>query len=171
MKKYNQANTRLSRQKGMTLIELTATTVILVAIASAAVPSMRGLFERKNVPAIAEFFSKSVKLARVEAIQRSVTVRVIPLSGTGDWAEGWNIVFTDIAGNDNIIRTFPALSGNPIFTSESYDADNDLSILPTGQVLTPGTLIVRQTGCSGDEALSINILLSGLVQKQVSACP
>jgi prepilin-type N-terminal cleavage/methylation domain-containing protein len=170
MKKNNQANTRLSRQKGMTLIELTATTVILVAIASAAVPSMRGLFERKNVPAIAEFFSKSVKLARVEAIQRSVTVRVIPLSGTGDWAQGWNIVFTE-DGDDNIIRTFPALSGNPIFTSESYDAGNDLSILPTGQVATPGSLIISQTGCSGDEALSVNILLSGLVQKQVSACP
>jgi len=160
-----------SHQSGMTLIELMITTIILAILATTAVPVMKSLFERKSVFAIGDMFVKSIKLARLEAIQRGKTVRVKTVSGTGDWAQGWFIEFTDDGGNIQTIRTFPPLPSLPNFTSGQFNAGSDLTILPTGQVLSVGSFDLYYSNCAGNQRLGYNILLSGLLQKGVSACP
>ncbi len=171
MKNSNLKVATASRQQGMTLIELMIATIILAILASVAVPSMKSLFERKSVFAIGDLFVKSVKLARLEAIQRGRTVRVITTSGTGDWSLGWSIEFTDDAGVIQPIRSFPELPSSPVFTSNEYDGTPVLTILPTGQVATVGSFDLYYADCVGDQRLGFNILLSGLVQKGVSSCP
>lgn len=171
MKTYNLKTAPISGQKGMTLIELMIATIILAILASAAVPAMKNLFERKSVFAIGDLFVKSIKLARVEAIQRGRTVRVKTTSGTGDWSQGWFIEFTDANNNIQTIRTFPALPSSPNFTSDEYDGTPNLVILPTGQVSSVGSLDLYYDDCINDQRLGFNILLSGLVQRGVSACP
>jgi type IV fimbrial biogenesis protein FimT len=170
MKKLNYSNTGLRSQQGMTLIELMITTIILAILATVAVPSMKALFERKSVFANGDFFVKAIKLARVEAIQRGKTVSVVTTSGNGDWSQGWNLQFVNDAGNVELIKAFPALPSSPNFTSNIFDGSPVLSFLPTGQASTVGTFEMFYTGCVGNQRLSFNILLSGLMQRGVAAC-
>jgi type IV fimbrial biogenesis protein FimU len=171
MKNSNITPLYCGRQKGLTLIELMVTTIILGILASAAVPAMKALFERKHVPAIGDFFVKSIKLARIEAIQRGLPVRVMPTSGNGNWSLGWNIQYTLDDGSIKIIRTFPALSGGAYFFSADFDADDDLIILPTGQVETVGEFDLYYPGCVGEKRHNFNLLLSGLMKRRVATCP
>ncbi len=159
------------RQKGLTLIELMVTTVILAVVTSAAVPAMKDLFERKSVFAIGDIFIKSIKLARVEAIQRGKTIRVKTTTGTGDWSQGWSIEFTDDNNIIQTVRSFPPLPSNPNFTSNEYDGSPDLTILPTGQVSSIGTFDLFYPTCVGNQRLGFNVLLSGLIQRGLTACP
>jgi len=165
MKKLNPNYTAMSRQSGLTLIELMAATIILAILASAAVPAMQGLFERKSVFAIGDLFVKSIKLARLEAIQRGKTVQVRPIADSSDWSQGWVI-----EEGSETIRTFPQLPSSPVFTSDDYDGSPNLVILPTGQVNTVGAFDLYYANCVGDQRLSFNLLLSGLVQRGVSSC-
>lgn len=160
-----------ARQKGMTLIELMVSTIILAILVSAAVPGMKSLFERKSIFAIGDFFIKSMQLARIEAIQRSQTVTVITESGTGDWSQGWRFEALDINGNIEVIKRFPPLPSSPIFTSAVYDGSPNLLVLPTGQVNTVGTFDMYYPDCTGDQRLSFDVLLSGLMKRGVSVCP
>jgi prepilin-type N-terminal cleavage/methylation domain-containing protein len=170
MKKLNYSKTGLRSQQGMTLIELMITTIILAILATVAVPTMKSLFERKSVFANGEFFVKTIKLARVEAIQRGKTVSVITTSGNGDWSQGWNLQFINDAGDVELIKAFPALPNSPTFTSDDFDGTPVLSLLPTGQASTVGTFEMFYPDCVGNQRLSFNILLSGLMQRGVAAC-
>jgi len=169
MKKLNIANRTYSTQKGLTLIELMIATVLLAIITAVAVPSMKSLFERKSVSANGDFFIKSIKLARVEAIQRGKTVSIIPVNDD-DWSQGWSAQFVNDDGDIENIRTFPALSGSPVFTSAPYSDATPFSILPTGQVSTVGAFDLYYPDCVGDQRLSFNVLLSGLIQRGVRSC-
>jgi type IV fimbrial biogenesis protein FimT len=167
-----------NRQNGLTLIELLISTIIIVVIASAAAPTMRSLFERKNIYAIGDHFVKTIKLARVEAIQRGKTIRVFPTAadsnGISDWSEGWHLEFTNNTNPDNIfvevIRTFPAVSGSPNFSSYDYTNSRALSIAPTGQASPLGGFELYYSDCVGEQRLTFSILTSGLIKRGVSEC-
>jgi type IV fimbrial biogenesis protein FimT len=171
MTKTNWSNTSHNSQKGITLIELMITITVLAILSAVAVPSMKNLFERKTVFAMGGLFVKSIKLARLEAIQRGRTVTVLTQSGTGDWSQGWLIQFTNDAGAVEVIKNFPALQGDPIFTSGVFNGIVDLNILATGQVATVGNFTMFYNDCVGRQILNYNILLSGLMQKTVTVCP
>lgn len=162
--------TQLNSQSGLTLIELMVATVILAILASAAAPTMKSLFERNTISSSGDFFVKSIKLARLEAIQRGRTVDVIPTSGTSDWSQGWSIIADDDGGTPQTIRDFPALSGNPVFSSTVYGNGQTLSILPTGQVSVLGSFELFYSDCTGQNKYTFNVLLSGLIQRGISSC-
>lgn len=155
----------------MTIIELMITMVILGIITSVALPAMRDIMTHKNTETIGPLFERSVKLARVEAIQRSVNVRIKPTSNTSDWSQGWFIEFTDSANNTQLIKRFDALPGNVVFTSDTFNAGTDLVIEATGQIVTPGNFTLFYPGCIGDDVYGFQLLLSGSVLKGVTACP
>lgn len=166
----NSKNIQLNRQQGLTLIELMVATIILAILTAAAVPAMKSLFDRQSTKAIGDYFVKSVKLARVEAIQRGRTVTLVTKSGSDDWSEGWDIQFVNADGNIEVIRSFPAPSGAPVFNSDVYDGATPLSFLPTGQVTTVGNFDLYYDDCVGDQRLSFTVLLSGLMKRGVSSC-
>ena len=170
MKNY-QSKSSLNHQTGMALIELMIATVILAIITSVAMPSMRDMFTRKSVQSITTIFERSIKLARVEATQRSINITVKPTSNTNDWAQGWRIEYTDTDGNLQIIKQFDALSNGAIFTSNTFNAGTDLVILPTGQAQTIGTFQLFYPQCTGNGLVNFTLLLSGIVRKGVAACP
>lgn len=171
MKTYqSKSSTYTNRQRGMTLIELMVATVILAIIASVALPAMRDLFTRKSAQSISTFFERSIKMARVEATQRSSTVRVKPTSNTNDWSQGWFIEYTDVDG-PKVIKRFDALPNNPVFTIKSTESNIEIEIKATGQVNTPGDFDLYYPGCTGNERYNLQVLLSGLISKGVTACP
>ncbi len=160
----------------MTLIELMASIMILGIMVSVAVPTMKGLFERKNIISVGKFFERSVKLARTEAINRSAVVRIQPTSASSDWSKGWHLEYTSL--NDDginttveVIRTFPALSGNPTFNSTAFDGTTVFEILPNGQARTLGTFVLSYPNNCSVGVITYTVLLSGILQKRVATCP
>jgi type IV fimbrial biogenesis protein FimT len=161
-----------SRQSGMTFIELIITMSIFAIITSIALPSMTDFFSRKSIEAIGPFFERTIKLARVEASQRSVDVRVRPTSGTDDWSQGWYIEFTDASDGNKIkiIKTFDALEGTITFTSNTFDDTTQLTISPTGQTNTTGRFDLYHAPCVAGEGFEFNLFLSGIMNKGLITC-
>ncbi len=160
----------IQTQRGLTLIELMATTVIIAILASAAVPAMQSLFANKSIPSVGKIFEQSIKLARTEAIQRSATVRVKPNSLSFDWSQGWFLEYTNSDGNNELIRRFDALPGSPTFTSANFSQANPLEILPDGQVRNIGTFNLFYQNCTARNVLSYQVLLSGILNRSMSLC-
>ena len=170
MKKPRLHTQSMTREKGLSLIELMTAMVIIGILASAAAPAMRSLFERKSTASIGDYFVKSVKLARVEAIQRGRDVTIETESGSGDWSEGWRIETLNDNGNIEVIRSFPALSNAIVFTSNIFGAGTALTIKATGQVSDIGSFELYYPDCEGTQHFTFNLLLSGLVQRGVKEC-
>jgi prepilin-type N-terminal cleavage/methylation domain-containing protein len=164
----------MKKQTGLTLIELMVTTIILVIMASVAVPSMKSFLDRGNRGTIGPIFEQSVKLARSEAIQRSQTVSITPISGTSDWAQGWRIETMDnttTPATPILIRIINNLPGNFTFTGSL----TSFSIRATGQANAIGSFTLslptaNNTGCIGNID-TYNLLLSGLLSRSVTKCP
>ncbi len=155
----------------MTLIELMASMVVLSILVTVAVPAMKSLFERKNIDEVGKFFERSIKLARTEAINRSAVVRIQPTSGSRDWSQGWFIEYTKADGSAEVIRTFPALSGNPTFDSPTFDGTTVFEILPNGQARTLGSFNLFSPSTCTIGSTTYQVLLSGILQKGLAACP
>jgi type IV fimbrial biogenesis protein FimT len=164
----------MKKQTGMTLIELMVAAIILVIMASVAVPSMKSFLDRGNLKVVGPIFEQSIKLARSEAIQRNQTVRVSPLSNNADWSQGWRI---DLVTGPNpsdieLIRTFDALPGQPVFTSDTFDGSPGIELLPNGQASLIGGFSLNAADCTGGKKYLYNLMLSGLLNRSVtSTCP
>ncbi len=165
MKKSN-----FKHQKGMTLIELMVSMVVLVMLVSVAVPTMKGLFERKNVVAVGTFFERTIRLARTEALNRSAVVRIQPTSASRDWSKGWYLEYTKSDASVEVIRTFPALSGNLPFDSPTFNGSTLFEILPNGQVRTLGTFNLFAPSACVIGATTYQVLLSGALVKGAATC-
>ncbi len=164
-------NSNFTHQKGMTLIELMVSTVILAILVGVAVPSMKSLLDRKNIESVGDFFVKTIKLARTEAIQRSAVVRVKPKFANGnDWSQGWYFEYTNPDGVNEIIRKFDGLSGNPTFGSNEFNQLTPLIIMPNGQVNTRGTFFLNYPDDCNAGSFFYQVLLSGALQKGIVPC-
>ena len=155
-------------ERGMSLIELMVTVLIFAVIASAGVPAMQSLFERKSIDSISRSFNQSMQLARSEAIQRSAIVRVQPISNGNNWANGWELEFTNSDGNDEVIRSFPlstTSSPNLVFESDDFSKALPIEILANGQANTIGDLNLYNTGTGTNKGLKFELQLSGLIKK------
>ncbi len=160
----------------MTLIELMATMVILGTLVTVAVPSMKSVFERKNITEVGKHFERSIKMARNEAISRSAVVRVRPTSASSDWSEGWFLEYSKLEADGitvtvEVIRTFPALAGNPTFTSAIFNDSTLFEILPNGQARTLGGFVLSYTANCSAGVINYALLLSGILQKRITPCP
>lgn len=162
----------MKKQTGLTLIELMVSTIILTIMVAAAAPSMKSFFDRGNISVVGPIFEKTIKLARSEAIQRSQTVRISPISGSSNWANGWRI---DLVTGPNptdvsLVRTFDALPGSSVFSSAVFDGNTSLDILPNGQAATLGNFELSQSGCVGGKKYIYSLLLSGILDRSVITC-
>ncbi len=160
----------------MTLIELMVSIVVLALMVSVAVPTMTQLFERKSVTEVGKFFERSIKLARTEAINRNAVIRVQPTSASSNWSQGWSLEYTKldddgVTTTNEVIRTFPALAGDPSFSSVVFDGTTVFEILPNGQARTLGTFVLSYPDNCSAGVITYTVLLSGTLQKGVAACP
>jgi prepilin-type N-terminal cleavage/methylation domain-containing protein len=166
----------MKKQTGFTLIELMITTIILVVMVGAAVPSMKWLFDRKNIDSLKSTFEKSLIHARNEAVQRGQPVRITPKVVTADgdasdWSQGWDVnIVTDVTANTlQLLRTYDGYDGDIVFTSATFDSSTPLIIQPTGQANT-GNFTINQKDCSGGNRYIYTVLASGLLDRSLVTC-
>jgi len=192
---FKLAESRQREELGFTLLELITTVTVAAILMTVAVPSFFNTMRNSRAAANANELVSALSVARSEAIRRGARVSVCRSSnGTtcnmaagASWANGW-IVFVDTGGSDtaappnptaaNILRVWPAVSGNAAITTESSGADDVpwVRFLPRGTVrvpagvTTPVTYEIRVDGCQGDQARQIQLNTIGRTSVSATAC-
>lgn len=100
----------LKRDGGFTLIELLITMVILVIIATVAIPGFGRLIESNRLMTGTNLLASSIKLARAEAIKRGTNVT---FSTDGGLETGWCVHAGDAAGT---VRTTRSVASRLLLT-------------------------------------------------------
>lgn len=161
----------MQTRKGFTLIELMVTLVILGIIASAVAPQLGSLFTRKNIESIGKTLEQSFRLARTEAVNRGVPVMVKPSEASGNWADGWEIVFVNSDGDEELIRHFSAISSGAKLASTDFNAGTPLIMDPNGKARSIGSFSLDYDDCQkSNHDLKYDILISGLVKRIKTPC-
>lgn len=157
------------RTEGFTLIELLVTMVVLVIVATVAIPGFGRLIEGNRLVSGTNLLVSSIKLARAEAIKRGTKVT---FSTDGGLASGWCVHDGDATSDcaNNRIRGFQS-PGNLTFTESSGDLIFDRRGFLVPQ--TSQTYTVAPTGCaSGDTSFRIiRVSPVGRTEVDNGVCP
>ncbi len=177
--------------KGLTLIELMVTLVVLAILVGVAAPGMIDLVRSNRLTSQTNLFATALAIARSESIKRNVNVVICKRDGTScdnskNWEDGW-VIFADsdadqqLDGGEETIRLFEGLSsGYTLRVGNTYT--NWIRYMPKGDVLgSGGTGAATFRLCAADaEAIndtrhsrSLNISFSGHVRlsEGTTACP
>lgn len=147
-----------SRQRGLTLVELMITLVVLAVTATLAGPGMQQLIQSNNLRTETSRLLDALNLARSEAVIRNVPVSLCPsftdvagvIRCAGHYADGW-VVFTnrdrdsDVdAGSDEVLRVFkPVPAGYSVSNLAGTRAMRELiTYLPDGSSRRNQTLLL-----------------------------
>lgn len=147
-----------TRSRGLTLIELMISLVILSITVMAVAPTMAQLIHGNRLRTEAGRLLTAINLARSEAVIRNIPVSLCPsnmsssgvASCSGRYADGW-IVFTNPdrdtvvdAGSDEVIRAFAAVPPGYTLTNRAGTraAAQLITYLPDGSARQNRTLLV-----------------------------
>jgi type IV fimbrial biogenesis protein FimT len=164
-------------QRGVTLVEVMATTAITAIILGMAAPSYVDMMRVNKARSEAQQFSALLIEARNEAMKRNVPVLVCPSSGAAtclasptasSWA-GRTIVCYDVDGNDACDSSTTALP-NPIRVRSRVDSAVVLTG-PTAAVrfngmgaVTGSTSFQLSTGAGASQSSTISVAATGTVR-------
>lgn len=162
----------MKKHNGFSLIELMVILAILGAIMTMVVPNLSNLFGQKTLPPVGKLFGKALQITRLEAIQRNREVYLAPVN-TDDWSSGWAVQYEDDQDPPVVqtIRVFDAPPSGTSITSGDFNSANPIRIQPSGQAATTGMFELKLSGCIGGNKLQYEVLISGMFNRQVLACP
>jgi len=160
--------------RGFTLLELMIVVLVLIILASVALPSMVSTIQNNRMTAQANGFLTAFQLARTEALKRNDPVSVCPSSDgatcDGDWEDGW-IVFVDgnAAGTtttsvDEVLQIWDGMQGD---TSNEGDAPDFVRYQLDGTVDSdagttfPVTFDLEIPDCTADNNRRLEIMPTG----------
>lgn len=167
MHKYKHNN----QQSGFSLIELVVTVVIGGIILAVGIPNFMNLIKSNRLATQSNSVVASLYLARNEAVNRGHDIRVLPISGTTDWADGWQVRL-DVDSNgatdteDTVLRNFDAIENATLVgtvSSVTYES--------SGFVSAVNTITLTANECTGQDIRVVSVKLSGLISSEKQTCP
>ena len=162
----------MNRQRGFTLIELIITVAIVVILLTVGVPSFQEMMRSNRAATHANEFLTALNFARSEAVKRGRNVSLCPstdqatCTGGTNWAAGWIVFFVNDDGDDEVLRVWEALSGNPTFTGPPT-----LGYQPTGERVTGTEDPFNYALATHSQCVRINAVGRPHIEKDAASCP
>jgi type IV fimbrial biogenesis protein FimT len=139
--------TTMTKQRGVTMVELLATSSIVATLATGAATGMTGFVQQQRLTNTSNDLLLAVKATRGHAVARRDIVTLAPRDGA-NWASGWRI-FVDRDADG-------AFDGDETVLQESAAAPHGVQITPhfgvayAGKYLSYGALgVLRRPGSEG----------------------
>lgn len=149
-------------QRGLTLIEMIITILVLGIFISIAVPSYKGFIAGQRVKTVAFNLGAAMRYARSEAIKRGANVTLSATSGA--WANGWTVQSgTIILNTQEALSSSVTVTGVGGITSLTYQRSGRVSVAPKIQIDATDSSLGIPSRC-------ISIELSGLPKSVHEAC-
>lgn len=143
------------RAKGFSLIELLVTVSLVGILAAIAIPSFTSIIQNSKADTEVSDLQRALNYARLEAINRGVSVQLLPTAVGAAWNTELKVVLTSSTGTT--LRTVPAMSSGATVSAPNatYVEFNNL-----GGLLTPSTSLAM-TYTLGTITKVVNVCLSG----------
>ncbi|MBC9252243.1 hypothetical protein A9179_18390 [Pseudomonas alcaligenes] len=143
---------------GFTLIELLITLVVVGVLAALALPAFDGAFERSRASTEANDLAQALNYGRLEAINRSQPVEVVPTDADAGWSAG---ITVRQSADDSVLRTIPAMSSGAAVAEEN-DATT-IEFNSFGGLNSPAQAVAF-TYSLGDQSKVVAVCLTGRIQ-------
>lgn len=146
--------------KGFSLIELLVTVSLVAIVAAIAMPSFTSSIQSNRADTEVSDLQRALNYARLEAINRGITLRVAPVSGT-DWATDLRV-----SASGTALRDLPALSSGATLTNGSVAA---LEFNNLGGLITPSTTVTF-TYTLGSISKNLLVCVTGRIVLSPGTC-
>ena len=147
------------RTKGFTLIELLVALAIFLVLITLAVPAFTRSTQGTKADTEMGDLQRGLNYARLEAIDRGVTIRVRPTAGGSLWT-GELSVYDSTSTPANVLRVVPAMSSGATLTLTSGVTAIDFNNL--GGLSSPSTAVVISY-VLGTQSRTLNVCLNGRI--------
>ncbi len=145
--------------KGFSLIELLVTVSVVAIVAALAVPSFTSTIQNNKADAELNDLQRALNYARLEAINRGVTVRIAPTSGA-DWKTELQVFLaSDTSATPTALRKVAPLSSGATLTATDVTG---IEFNNLGALSTPTTAVVMNY-TRGSIVRTMNICLTGRI--------
>ncbi|OCR21928.1 general secretion pathway protein GspH [Pseudomonas syringae] len=145
------------RAKGFSLIELLVTVSLVGILAAIAIPSFTSVIQNSKADTEVSDLQRALNYARLEAINRGVSVQLLPASVGAAWNTELKVVLSSSTGVT--LRTVPAMSSGATVSAPNvtYVEFNNL-----GGLQAPGTAVAMAYAL-GTISKTINVCLNGRI--------
>ncbi|KAA8704252.1 MULTISPECIES: GspH/FimT family pseudopilin [Pseudomonas syringae group] len=144
--------------KGFSLIELLVTVSLVGILAAIAIPNFTSSIQSNKADTEVSDLQRALNYARLEAINRGVTVRIAPTSGTA-WTSELQVYLASDA-NKKALRTVAAMSSGAALVTAPNAAALDFNNL--GGLIAPASAVIM-TYTRGSTTKTVNICLTGRI--------
>jgi type IV fimbrial biogenesis protein FimT len=158
------------RERGFTMVELLVVVTIMAILTAVAAPNLMQLLTSMRIKNASFDVYAGIAAARSEAITRNTTITITPVSGTTNWAAGWNVTVAGVP-----VKTQNAFAGVTMTGPATlvYNSSGRLATAATCPAGTPTTVCISLTATNAPAVVGrcVTIDLSGRPVTAKGVCP